>query len=63
MTNTAEMIALAEEYLRFQSLDKEKMDFNDHIRMYESLTRKMEQAGVSYYDLSVYVRARSENKV
>ncbi len=51
-TNISE---LAAEYVHFQSLDKDKLDFKDHIMMYERLSKKLEEAGISFYDLSVYL--------
>lgn len=55
--NTATNInELAKEFVHFESLDKDKLDFKDHIMMYESLTNKLEKAGLSFYDMDVYVR-------
>ena len=47
---------LAKEFLHFQSLDKEKLDMKDHVQLYEALTNKIEEAGISYYDLSIYAQ-------
>ena len=54
--NTATHISdeLTKEYLRFKNFDESKMDFIDQLRMYESLTNKLDEAGISFYDLSVH---------
>ncbi len=51
-TNISE---LAAEYVHFQSLDKDKLDFKDHLMMYERLSNKLDEAGITFYDLSVYL--------
>ncbi len=53
--NAAQVKELAEEYTRFKNVDEEEMDLKDHIQLYESLTRKLENAGLSFYDISKYI--------
>lgn len=55
MKTTTPLNELAKEMIQFKSMD-ENASFSDHIRMYETLSRKIEQAGISYYDLDLYVR-------
>ena len=54
--NTAKVKELAEEYTRFKNVDEDEMDLKDHIQLYESLTNKLEKAGLSFYDISRYIQ-------
>ncbi len=53
--NTSKVKELAEEYARFKNADEEEMDLKDHIQLYESLTQKLEKAGLSFYEVSRYI--------
>ena len=58
--NTATNIQeLAMEFLRFEQSDKDSLDFKDHIMMYDSLNQKLEEAGMSYYEISVYAKSNN----
>lgn len=61
MNSANKINELAEEYIQFQNLDKDKLDFKDHIQMYESLNQKLDEAGISFYDLGLYVSTRSKS--
>ena len=54
---TANIAELAEEYEKFKNVDEEQVDLKDHIQLYESLTNRIEQAGLSLYEVSRYVRS------
>lgn len=56
MNTTLNISELAEEYLKFQKFNHDTGDLKDHVRRYESLMIKAEEAGISFYDLSVYAR-------
>lgn len=58
MTPATNITELAAEYVHFQSLDKERLDFKDHIMLYEALNKKLEAAGMSFYDIGRYVRSK-----
>ena len=58
--NTATNIQeLAMEFLRFEQSDKDSLDFKDHIMIYDSLNQKLEEAGMSYYEISVYAKSNN----
>lgn len=54
--NASKVKELAAEYVKFKNVDEEEMDLKDHIQLYESLLLKIEKAGLSFYDVSSYVR-------
>lgn len=59
--NSATIIEeLALEYLQYQKLDKDSLDFKDHIMLYERLNTKFDQAGFSYYEVSQYAETMAQ---
>ncbi len=56
MNSATNLNDLAREFLDFQKLNKEDLDMKDHVQLYEALTNKIEKAGITYYDLSVYAK-------
>ncbi len=53
--STSKVEELAEEYARLKNVDELEMDLIDHIKLYESLNRKIEKAGLSFYEVSRYI--------
>ncbi len=45
---------LAEELSRLRNVNEAEIDLIDHIQLYESLNRKLEKAGLTFYDVSRY---------
>jgi hypothetical protein len=60
MKPATDLNELAKELIKFQKVDKDELGLKEHVRMYEDLTDKIEEAGISYYDLSLYVLTKSE---
>jgi len=48
---SAKIKELIEEYARFHSIE-EDMDLMDQIKLYEALNSKIEQSGLSFYEVS-----------
>ena len=54
MNTSTHLHKLAEEYVRFKNLDEEELHLMDYIRKYDELITKLEEAGISYYEMDVY---------
>lgn len=50
--NTTKVKELVDEYAKFHSIDDDQVDLKDQIQLYEALIIKIEQAGLSFYEVS-----------
>lgn len=59
MNTATKLNELAAEYIQFQNLlSQDKLDLTDHLQVYENLSNKLDEAGISFYDMSIYVRSK-----
>lgn len=58
MNTATDFSLLADQYVHFHNLDKDKLDLTDYLMLYEALTNRLDEAGISFYNLGVYVRDR-----
>jgi len=59
MNTATKLNELAVEYVHFQKLvAQDTLELSDHLKVYEELSNKLDEAGVSFYDMGVYVRSK-----
>ncbi|MEP5613466.1 MAG: hypothetical protein ABJP45_14535 [Cyclobacteriaceae bacterium] len=64
MNTATKLNELAVEYVHFQKLvAQDSLELSDHLKVYESLSNKLDEAGISFYDMGVYVRSQKSKTV